>query len=237
MPRFHAGYSMGTVAGALVGAAMVALDVSVTAHLLVVGRRGRGGGARRGAGVRPRHRRPDSDVRPAASAGTPAGCRAWREPRTLLIGLFVLAFAFAEGAGNDWISVALIDGYGTPPASGTLGFAVFLTAMTAGRWFGPALLDRYGRVPVVRAARPASPSPACCCSSSARAPPVAFAGVLLWGAGASLGFPVGMSAAADDPAPGGRAGQRDRVDRLLRLPRWATADRLPRRPPHGAARR
>ena len=28
---------------------------------------------------------------------------------------------------------------------------------------------------------------------------VAFAGALLWGVGASLGFPVGMSAAADDP--------------------------------------
>jgi cyanate permease len=32
------------------------------------------------------------------------------------------------------------------------------------------------------------------------ATPLAFAGVLLWGLGASLGFPVGMSAAADDPA-------------------------------------
>jgi cyanate permease len=29
--------------------------------------------------------------------------------------------------------------------------------------------------------------------------PVALAGALLWGIGASLGFPVGMSAAADDP--------------------------------------
>ena len=37
MPRFHALFSLGTVAGALVGTAMVALDVSVTAHLLVVG--------------------------------------------------------------------------------------------------------------------------------------------------------------------------------------------------------
>src|SRR3954453_17770123 len=37
MPRFHAGYSIGTVAGALVGAAMVALHVPVTAHLLGVG--------------------------------------------------------------------------------------------------------------------------------------------------------------------------------------------------------
>jgi cyanate permease len=29
--------------------------------------------------------------------------------------------------------------------------------------------------------------------------PIAVAGVVLWGLGASLGFPVGMSAAADDP--------------------------------------
>jgi cyanate permease len=29
--------------------------------------------------------------------------------------------------------------------------------------------------------------------------PIAIAGVILWGLGASLGFPVGMSAAADDP--------------------------------------
>ena len=74
----------------------------------------------------------------------------WREPRTLLIGLFVLAFAFAEGAGIDWISVAVIDGYGVPATVGTLAFAMFLAAMTVGRWFGPGLLDRYGRVPVVR---------------------------------------------------------------------------------------
>ena len=36
MPRFHAGFSVGTVAGALVGAAMVALGVSATVHLVAV---------------------------------------------------------------------------------------------------------------------------------------------------------------------------------------------------------
>ena len=41
MPRFHAGFSVGTVAGALIGAVMVALHVPVTAHLLVVARAGR----------------------------------------------------------------------------------------------------------------------------------------------------------------------------------------------------
>src|SRR3954453_19532578 len=36
MPRFHAGFSVGTVAGALLGSAMVALGVSATAHLIGV---------------------------------------------------------------------------------------------------------------------------------------------------------------------------------------------------------
>ena len=36
MPRFHAGFSLGTVAGALLGAVMVALSIPVTAHLIAV---------------------------------------------------------------------------------------------------------------------------------------------------------------------------------------------------------
>jgi fucose permease len=36
MSRFHAGFSVGTVAGALVGTAMVALEVPVTIHLLAI---------------------------------------------------------------------------------------------------------------------------------------------------------------------------------------------------------
>jgi len=196
MSRFHAGFSLGTVAGALVGAAMVALHVPVAAHLtgvaiVVV------------FGVLWHARRfiPDQDEPESVAAqnsGKNSALAAWREPRTLLIGVFVLAFAFAEGVGNDWISVAAIDGHHVSPALGTLAFAAFLTAMTTGRWFGPGLLDRYGRTPVVRALALIGiagvtlfvfgPSPA-----------YAYAGALLWGLGASLGFPVGMSAGGDDP--------------------------------------
>ena len=61
----------------------------------------------------------------------------------------VLAFAAAEGTANDWLSLALIDGYDVGHWVGVLGFAVFVTAMTAGRLAGPPLLDRYGRAPVL----------------------------------------------------------------------------------------
>ena len=235
MSRFHAGFSVGTVAGALLGAAMVALGRAGDRAPARGGGRGRGGrAAAPSAGSCPT--RPGRRGRRRAPRRAPAA--AWREPRTLLIGVFVLAFAFAEGTGNDWIGVGVIDGYGTRPrSSGRSAFAVFLAAMTVGRWFGPG------------AAGPATAG----CPSSARWRVIGLVGLLLFvfggstplrlrrarccGApGVSLGFPVGMSAGADDPAQGGRAGQRGRLDRLLRLPRRAAADRVPRTAVHGAAR-
>ena len=163
-------------------------------------------------------------------------CRAWTEPRTLLIGLFVLAMAFTEGTGNDWLGVAMIDGYGAAAALGALTFALFLAAMTLGRWFGPGLLDRYGRVPIVRVFALAA-LVGLAAGRLRPALPVAMAGAVLWGLGAALGFPVGMSAAADDPRARRGAGQRGGDDRLRRLPRRAAADRLPRRPRRRAAAR
>jgi MFS family permease len=197
MPRFHAGWSVGTVAGALSGAAMVALGVGVTVHLVLVA-------AVVGAFVPVAVRRFLADPRhtddPAVDGEPAAGraLRAWREPRTLLIGVFVLAFAFAEGTGNDWTSIALIDGYATSAFVGTLGFATFLTAMTAGRWFGPVWLDRYGRVLVVRWMSVVSLL-GVLLFVFGHVLWLALLGSVLWGFGLSLGFPVGMSAGADEP--------------------------------------
>jgi predicted MFS family arabinose efflux permease len=195
MPRFHAGFSLGTVVGALVGAAMVALHVSVTAHLI--------GAAVVVAVVVPLAVRgflpdPHDDPEVAGESRGRAWSR-WREPRTLLIGIFVLAFAFAEGTGNDWTSVALIEGHHTSAVTGTLGFALFLGAMTAARWTGPALLDRFGRVRVVRSLALVATA-GVALFVFGQSTPLAFIGTLVWGAGTSLGFPVGMSAAADEPA-------------------------------------
>jgi predicted MFS family arabinose efflux permease len=199
MPRFHAGYSVGTVAGALVGAAAIALHISVTTHLIIWGL-----GLAAAVVYAVRFFVPDTSDSPSSpSPSSDSGFRrtlaTWREPRTLLVGVFVLAFAFAEGTGIDWIGVALIDDYGAPATVGTLAFALFLAAMTAGRWFGPGLLDKYGRVPVVRVLAVVSLF-GLGLFVFGSATPVAFAGALFWGLGASLGFPVGMSAAADDPA-------------------------------------
>ena len=213
MPRFHAGYSVGTVFGALIGAAMVALNVPVTAHLvgaailvavanLVAARHflstptSRSVGDALEADVNTSARSPSSqEDRPRKRYSV---LDAWKEPRVILIGLFVMLIAFAEGAAVDWIGLGLIDGYGTVATVGTLGLATFLTAMTVARWFGTPLLDRFGRVPVL-AALSLLLTAGAALFIFAPNPALAFVGALLWGTGASLGFPVGMSAAGDDP--------------------------------------
>ena len=192
MPRFHAGFSVGTVAGALIGACMVALGVSATVHLVGVA-----AFVAIAVPLAVRDFLPDVDAAPEdGERRNPLS--AWTEPRTVLIGLFVFAAAFTEGTGNDWLGVAMIDGYGAAAALGALTFAIFLSAMTLGRWFGPGLIDRHGRVLTVRIfAVLALVGLALVVWGSSL--PVAMAGAALWGLGTALGFPVGMSAAGDDP--------------------------------------
>lgn len=69
--------------------------------------------------------------------------------------------------------------------------------MTLGRTVGTLALDRWGRVRVLVATILLATLGAAT-AVLAGSGPVAIAGVALWGVGASLGFPVGMSAAADD---------------------------------------
>jgi fucose permease len=191
MPRFHAGWSVGTIAGAGIGVVVTAVGLPMLVHLPLVG-----GlalllvlvlGVRAFLPVEPQ------------PAGPSAGRSAWLEPRTLAIGVMVLAFAAAEGSANDWLTLALIDGHDARHWVGVLGFAVFVTAMTAGRMAGPPVLDRFGRAPVLWVTTAAA-----MCGILlvvlAEHPLVVGLGIVVWGLGASLGFPVGMSAAADDPA-------------------------------------
>jgi MFS family permease len=190
MPRFHAGWSMGSIAGAAIGVPVSALGVAMPLHLGVVGLVGLVV-----VGVATRDFLPSA---PAPEPGT-RGRSAWREPRTLAVGLMVLAFALTEGTANDWLALALIDGYDTPPWVGVAGYALFVTAMTTGRLAGTHLLDRFGRVPVLRATGGAAFVGVLLVVLGGH-PVLAAVGIVVWGLGASLGFPVGMSAAADDPA-------------------------------------
>ena len=193
MPRFHAGFSLGTVSGAACGAAAAATGLPLWAQLYLT------------AGVTASimvfavrrflpHVAPEPGERPAMTVG-----QAWREPRTLLIGLIMLGFGFTEGTANDWLAITLVDGYGSSETVGAIGFGVFVTAMTGARLVGGQAIERWGRVLVLRLTALLALAGLLLVVLGGSVP-LALLGALLWGVGASLGFPIGMSAAADDPA-------------------------------------
>jgi MFS family permease len=194
MPRLHAAFSIGTVAGAGLGALSAASGVPLAVQVIVI------------AALVPvivavatrrfvQHVAAPVEDRPAGSGALAA----WREPRTLLVGLMVLGFAFTEGSANDWLAVAFVDGYRTDQAIGAVGFGFFVVAMTLGRLFGGLALERFGRVATLRATVVFAVAGLTLVLLGGSTP-VALGGAALWGIGASLGFPAGMSAAADDPA-------------------------------------
>lgn len=190
MPRFHAGFSGGTVVGALLGALLVELDLPAAVHLIGIVLLALALVLRTSPAFLPVVERHEEHRVSAA--------RAWLEPRTLLIGVMVLALAMTEGTANDWLAVALVDGHDVSHAMGVAGFAVFVSAMTAGRFAGTGLIDRFGRVVVLWGTMVLAGA-GVLLIVFATAPAVVVLGIVLWGVGASLGFPVGMSAAADDP--------------------------------------
>ncbi|MGX1163210.1 cyanate permease [Arthrobacter sp. SLBN-100] len=194
MPQFHAAFSGGAFVGALIGAGLSNLGVDLPLHLLVI------------VGIvllvtmtAPRYFLPHAAVpAPAEGAKAVKGPSAWRDSRTVLIGVVVLGATLTEGAGNDWIAKASVDGLGTSESTGALMFALFVLAMTAMRFFGGRVIDKYGRVAVLRASMAAAAVGLCLFVLAGNAW-VAAGGAALWGVGAALAFPMGMSAAADDP--------------------------------------
>jgi fucose permease len=196
MPRFHAGWSFGTFAGAGLGAVAAGLGVPLAVHYAVVplcACLAAFAGTRHYASV---------GHEPSDEPGSSAS--AWLEPRTLAIGLMVLAFTLAEGSANDWLALGLVDGYGAAKWVGVLGFALFVGAMTTGRLIGPVFLDRFGRVRSMLASALAAVIGVAVVVLSPGLAFLVVPGIVLWGFGAALGFPVGITAAGDDPTRAAR---------------------------------
>jgi MFS family permease len=214
MPQFHAAFSGGAVLGALIGAALSAARIDLSLHLFaivvvvaaiiaVVPRyflgHDAGGSPHEGAAAAAPGDGGAERI-PAGEARAPKGTvlDAWRHPRTVLIGVVVLGATLTEGAGNDWISKGVVDGLDASEAAGAALFAVFVGAMTVARWFGGRIIDRIGRVAALRISM-VSALIGLSAYALASTYLLSAVGAVFWGLGAALAFPMGMSAAADDP--------------------------------------
>ncbi|NDO88174.1 MFS transporter [Cellulosimicrobium composti] len=217
LPHFHAAFSIGAACGALVAAAFSWVHVGIAVQVVVVTlvvtavralliapatalAPERAAAARADAPATADATDDDVPVvAPRRGAGFRAALAAWREPRTLLIGLVLLASSLSEGSAGNWLSIAVVDGFDVREALGAVAYGTFVGAMTVFRFAGTGLIDRFGRVAVLRASG-ASALVGLLVFGLAPTLPLAWAGIVLWGCGAALANPVAIAAASDDPA-------------------------------------
>lgn len=213
MPRLHGSFSIGTVVGAGLGALAAGINLSVTLHLGVIavlvaiavyiGAGYYQADARTTASMvdvaaKSGAESTQVDAAQAKREGKAKIAAAWRDPRTLMLGVLVLGLGLAEGAAGDWVALALVDGYGAADQFGAVGYGIFVSAMTIGRFAGTVVLDKFGRVSVLRVSA-ATAIIGLATFVFAPTVEIAMAALVLWGLGSALGFPVAMSAASDDP--------------------------------------
>jgi fucose permease len=194
LPSLHGCFSLGTVVGGLTGMTATAAGIPVPWHLAVITLAATGmlihasRALPTGVGLSTQHRSHGQAER--------SGPQVWKDRKLLLIGAIVLAMALAEGAANDWLPLLMVDGHGLDAAVGSLVFVGFAAAMTLGRFCGTFFLVRFGRATVLRASALSGALGLVLVIFSDNVA-VAATSVVFWGLGASLGFPVALSAAGD----------------------------------------
>ncbi|EDW22987.1 MFS transporter [Bacillus pumilus] len=194
LPILHASFSIGTLIGAGAGILFIHLGVSVLIHLLIIAilfflsilictrfiPHGTG-----------------KDQLEKQTDTTDGSHAAWLNKRTISLAMIALCLAFVEGSANDWIPLAMVDGYQVSHSMSTVIYALFLCGMISGRLISGRLIDRFGRVLLLRVAI-FSAAAGLLLVILKISLVVCMISIFLWGLGASLGFPLTISAAGDD---------------------------------------
>jgi MFS family permease len=202
MPQMHAAWSIGAALGAGVAAACAALSISPSmqfiAEAAVIFAVALAMAPAIPAGTRAQEERPPQKRLEKARHWL----RGWLDWRLLLIGVVMLGVELAEGSANNWLTLAVHNDHGQTAAIAALFFAAFASGEAMARLFGGPVVDRLGRVRVVRYTT-ALGVVGLVLFILAINIWVVFIGTLLWAVGVSMGFPLGMSSAAEsgpDPA-------------------------------------
>jgi MFS family permease len=208
MPMMHAAWSVGVAVGSGIGAVCAALNVSPAAQFAgeaVVVAVAAAGVA---AGI-PRHRREPGRRGPdAPEVGRSRGeafrhwLRGWTDVRLLLIGVVMLGCELGEGSANGWLTLAAHADHGQSSAIAALFLTVFAACEALARICAGPVVDRLGRARTTRITTALGAVGIVAFIVGGNVV-VVLAGVVLWAVGVSMGFPLGMSAAAEsgpDPA-------------------------------------
>ncbi|WOQ71965.1 MFS transporter [Bacillus stratosphericus] len=195
LPILHASFSIGTLIGAGAGILFIYLGVSVLIHLLTIALlfflsilictrfipHGTG-----------KDQEDETQTESVEASQT-----SWLNKRTISLAMIALCLAFVEGSANDWIPLAMVDGYQVSHSMSTVIYALFLCGMISGRLLSGRFIDRFGRVLLLRIAILSAAAGLFLVILKVSLV-VCMISIFLWGLGASLGFPLTISAAGDD---------------------------------------
>ncbi|SPJ32091.1 MFS transporter [Kushneria phyllosphaerae] len=141
MSSFHGLFSLGGMAGSLIGGALATLGLTPRWHLLLVA-----GLLMVGILISHRHL-----LAPPPRAERPVGALFVRpKGRVWLLGIIAAAVVFIEGSMADWSALFLTE-LGASRGHAALGLAVFTGTMAVGRLLGDRWLDRVGAIRALEA--------------------------------------------------------------------------------------
>ncbi|WP_422933107.1 MFS transporter [Sinomonas sp. P47F7] len=204
MPLMHAAWSVGAAVGSGIGAVCAALGVTPSAQFIgeaiVVAI-----AALAMSGAIPTGTREEDHGAPLGRADQiRQWLRGWTDWRLLLIGVVMLGVELGEGSANNWLTLSAQNNHGETAAVAALFFTVFATGEALARIFGGPIVDRLGRVRTIRLTTALGIVGLALFILGGTAW-LTLPGVVLWAVGVSMGFPLGMSSAAETgPNPAAR---------------------------------
>jgi MFS family permease len=202
MPGMHAAWSIGAAAGSGIGAACAALGVSPAAQLIGEAVLIAAAAFGVSAGIPAGERAPAGQAPKDRGAKLRQWLRGWLDWQLLLIGLVMLGVELGEGSANSWLTLAVRNNHGQSAAVAALFFTTFAAGEGLTRIFAGPVVDRLGRAATIRLTT-ALGVIGIAAFILADNRWIVLLGVVLWAVGVSMGFPLGMSAAAEsgpDPA-------------------------------------
>jgi MFS family permease len=196
MPGMHAAWSIGAVLGSAIGAACAALGITPTAQFIAEGVLVAGASFVLAPGIPRGNRAFSSENVKNRREKLRLFLSGWLDLRLLLIGVVLLGVELGEGSAGNWLTLAVHNDHGQTVAIAALYFTAFASGEALARIFGGPVVDRLGRVRTIRVTTALGIiGVTLFITSGSRW--IVLVGVLAWAVGVSMGFPLGMSAAAE----------------------------------------
>jgi len=202
MPMMHGGWSVGAAVGAGIGAACAAAGITPSVQFIAEAVIIAAAAIVMAPGIPQGRHEPATRPSQDRAAKVRQWLRGWLDWRLLLIGVVMLGVELGEGGANSWLTLAMQNDRGQTAAVAAVFITVFAVGEALARIFGGPVVDRLGRVRTIRVTT-ALGVVGIVLFIQAGNVWIVLAGVLLWAVGVSMGFPLGMSAAAEsgpDPA-------------------------------------